>query len=149
MSHIEDHSGWPARPAGRGTTARRTRSSGEPFEPDVTQAKVKTVTVAWLILIGAGLLEVVWAIALKESDGFTKLWPSVIGVATAWISFILLSIALKSLPVGTAYAVWVGIGAVGVVALGIMLLNEGASLVRLSFLAMITIGIVGLRLTEG
>jgi quaternary ammonium compound-resistance protein SugE len=117
--------------------------------PDETGSKAKTVTVAWLILISAGLLEIIWAIALKHADGFTRLWPSVIGVVTAWLSFALLSVALKSLPVGTAYAVWVGIGAVGVAVVGILQLGEGVSLLRLSFLAMITIGIVGLRLTGG
>ncbi|WP_246001951.1 DMT family transporter [Allorhizocola rhizosphaerae] len=106
------------------------------------------MTVAWLILITAGLLEIVWAISLKNADGFTRLWPSIIGITTAWISFALLSFALKSLPVGTAYAVWVGIGAVGVATVGILLLGEEVSALRLSFLAMITIGIVGLRLIE-
>lgn len=107
------------------------------------------MTMAWLILTSAGLLEIVWAIALKHADGFTRLWPSVIALATAWLSFALLSFALKSLPVGTAYAVWVGIGAVGVAVVGILLLGEGVSPLRLSFLAMITIGIAGLRLTGG
>ncbi len=104
---------------------------------------------AWLVLIVAGLLEIVWATALKQANGFTRLWPSVIALVTAWLSFVLLSLALRSLPVGIAYAVWVGIGAVGVAAVGILLLGEHVSLVRLSFLALIVIGIVGLRLTEG
>ena len=69
---------------------------------------------AWLFLVAAGLLEIVWAIALKQSDGFTRLWPSVIGISTALASFLLLTMALRHLPVGTAYAVWVGIGAIGV-----------------------------------
>jgi quaternary ammonium compound-resistance protein SugE len=116
---------------------------------DPAQPKARTVTVAWLLLITAGLLEIVWAIALKNADGFTRLWPSVIGVTTAWISFALLTFALRSLPVGTAYAVWVGIGAVGVVAVGILFLGEHLSALRLIFLAMITVGIVGLRLIEG
>ena len=107
------------------------------------------MTWAWQMLAGAGLLEIVWAIALKQADGFTRLWPSVIGVTTAGLSFALLSFALRSLPVGTAYAVWVGIGVVGVAAMGFLLLDEAVSPVRLSFLAMITIGVVGLRLTEG
>ena len=106
------------------------------------------MTLAWLILIAAGLLEIVWAIALKDADGFTRLWPSVIGIGAAMISFALLSFALKSLPVGTAYAVWVGIGAVGVATVGILFLHEEASPLRLAFLSLITFGIVGLRLVE-
>ncbi|MGH6901724.1 MAG: quaternary ammonium compound efflux SMR transporter SugE [Geminicoccaceae bacterium] len=104
---------------------------------------------AWSILIGAGLLEIVWATTLKHSDGFTRFWPSAIGLAAAIISFVLLAIALKSLPVGTAYAVWVGIGAVGVAIVGILALGESASPLRLGCLALILIGIVGLKLVEG
>jgi quaternary ammonium compound-resistance protein SugE len=104
---------------------------------------------AWAILVGAGLLEIVWAIALKHTNGFTQLWPSVVGIAAAVVSFVLLSTALKSLPVGTAYAVWVGIGALGVVLAGIVALGESVSLLRLGFLTLILIGIVGLRLVEG
>ena len=104
---------------------------------------------AWSILIGAGLLEIVWAAALKHSDGFTRFWPSAIGLAAALISFVLLAIALKSLPVGTAYAVWVGIGAVGVAIVGILALGESASPLRLGCLALILIGIVGLKFVEG
>jgi quaternary ammonium compound-resistance protein SugE len=104
---------------------------------------------AWSILVGAGLLEIVWATTLKHSDGFTRFWPSAIGLAAAIISFVLLAIALKSLPVGTAYAVWVGIGAVGVAIVGILALGESASPLRLGCLALILIGIVGLKLVEG
>jgi quaternary ammonium compound-resistance protein SugE len=104
---------------------------------------------AWMVLVGAGLLEIVWAIALKYSDGFTRFWPSAIGLAAAVVSFVLLSMALKSLPVGTAYAVWVGIGALGVAITGIIALGESASLLRLGLLALILIGIVGLKLVEG
>jgi quaternary ammonium compound-resistance protein SugE len=107
------------------------------------------VTISWLILIAAGLLEIVWAIALKNADGFTRLWPSVIGIGAALLSFVLLSLALKNLPVGTAYAVWVGVGAVGVAVVGMLFLHEEVSLLRLTFLALITIGIVGLRVVEG
>lgn len=113
------------------------------------QVKVGTVTISWLILIAAGLLEIVWAIALKNADGFTRLWPSVIGIGAALLSFVLLSLALKNLPVGTAYAVWVGVGAVGVAVVGMLFLHEEVSLLRLTFLALITIGIVGLRVVEG
>lgn len=104
---------------------------------------------AWIILVGAALLEMVWAVALTYSDGFTRFWPSAIGVAAAALSFFMLSLSLKSLPVGTAYAVWVGIGAVGVAIAGIVALGESASLLRLLFLALILVGIVGLKIIEG
>ncbi|HLT01196.1 MAG TPA: SMR family transporter, partial [Geminicoccaceae bacterium] len=97
----------------------------------------------------AGLLEVVWAIALKQTDGFTRLWPSVIGITAAVVSFVMLSSALKSLPVGTAYAVWVGIGALGVALAGIVALGESAAPLRVGFLALILIGVVGLKVVEG
>jgi quaternary ammonium compound-resistance protein SugE len=95
------------------------------------------------------LLEIVWAIALKQTGGFTRLWPSVIGIAAAVASFCMLSSALQSLPVGTAYAVWVGIGALGVALAGIVALGESASPLRLGFLALILVGIVGLKLVDG
>jgi quaternary ammonium compound-resistance protein SugE len=104
---------------------------------------------AWAILIGAGLLEIVWAVTLKYTDGFTRFWPSAIGLAAAVTSFVMLSVALKSLPVGTAYAVWVGIGAVGVAIAGILALGESASPVRVGFLALILVGIIGLKIVEG
>jgi quaternary ammonium compound-resistance protein SugE len=104
---------------------------------------------AWAILIGAGLLEIVWAVTLKYTDGFTRFWPSAIGLAAAVTSFVMLSVALKSLPVGTAYAVWVGIGAVGVAIAGILALGESLSALRLGFLALILAGIIGLKIVEG
>ena len=104
---------------------------------------------AWALLVGAGLLEIVWAIALKQTDGFTRFWPSALGVSAAILSFILLASALKTLPVGTAYAVWVGIGALGVAMAGILGLGENASALRLGCLALILIGVVGLKLVEG
>lgn len=103
---------------------------------------------SWLLLTGAGLLEIVWAVALKQAGGFTRFWPSVIGIVSAIVSFIMLSLALKQLPVGTAYAVWVGIGALGVALAGIVALGESASPVRLSLLALILIGVIGLKLVE-
>jgi quaternary ammonium compound-resistance protein SugE len=103
---------------------------------------------AWFLLVGAGLLEIVWAIALKYADGFTRFWPSAIGISAAVVSFVMLAMALKSLPVGTAYAVWVGIGALGVALAGIVALGESASPVRLSLLALILIGVVGLKVVE-
>lgn len=104
---------------------------------------------AWLTLVCAGLLEIVWATALKQSEGFTRLWPSVVGVGGAVMSFALLAVALRQLPAGTGYAVWVGIGAVGVAITGIVLLGEAASAARVLFLTVIVVGIIGLRLAEG
>jgi quaternary ammonium compound-resistance protein SugE len=106
-------------------------------------------TMAWLILVCAGLLEIVWATALKQSEGFTRLWPSVIGVGGALLSFVLLAAALRHLPTGTGYAVWVGIGAVGVAVAGIIMFGEAASAARVLFLSIIVVGIVGLRIVEG
>jgi quaternary ammonium compound-resistance protein SugE len=103
---------------------------------------------SWLLLTGAGLLEIIWAIALKQAGGFTRFWPSVIGIVSAIISFVMLSLALKQLPVGTAYAVWVGIGALGVALAGIVAFGESASPMRLGLLALILIGVIGLKLVE-
>lgn len=105
-------------------------------------------SLSWSILVAAGLLEIVWAIALKHADGFTRLWPSLLGLGTAVISFALLSVALKGLPVGTAYAVWVGIGAAGVAMAGMLLLGESASPLRLASLALVLLGVIGLKLVE-
>jgi quaternary ammonium compound-resistance protein SugE len=100
----------------------------------------------WLILVAAGLLEIGWAIGLKYTEGFTRLWPS-LGTALAMLlSLGLLGIAMKSLPVGTAYAVWVGVGAVGTAILGIVLFGEPANAARLLSLALILAGIIGLKL---
>lgn len=103
---------------------------------------------AWVILTGAGLLEIVWAIALKYADGFTRPWLATLGVVAAMASLALLTVALRSLPVGTAYAVWVGIGALGVAATGIVALGESVSLLRVVFLTVILVGVIGLRLVE-
>ncbi|MCP4560960.1 MAG: quaternary ammonium compound efflux SMR transporter SugE [Bosea sp.] len=103
---------------------------------------------SWLLLTGAGLLEIVWAIALKQAGGFTRFWPSLIGIVSAIVSFVMLSLALKQLPVGTAYAVWVGIGALGVALAGIVTFGESASPMRLGLLALILIGVIGLKLVE-
>lgn len=100
----------------------------------------------WLILVVAGLFEVGWAIGLKYTEGFTRLWPSVGTVLAMVISVVLLGIAMKTLPVGTAYAVWVGIGAVGTAILGIVLLGDAANAGRIVSLALIVAGVVGLKL---
>lgn len=103
---------------------------------------------AWMLLLIAGLLEVGWAIGLKYTDGFTKLWPSIFTITSMVISVVLLGIAMKSLPVGTSYAVWVGVGAVGTAILGIVLFGESAAPGRLVSLGLIVAGIVGLKLTS-
>lgn len=101
---------------------------------------------AWLMLVVAGLFEVAWAIGLKYTEGFTRFWPSLGTLAAMAISVVLLGYAMKNLPVGTSYAVWVGIGAVGTAILGIVLFGESANAGRLLSLALIVAGIVGLKL---
>jgi quaternary ammonium compound-resistance protein SugE len=101
---------------------------------------------AWLVLILAGGLEVGWAIGLKYTDGFTRPVPTLATVAAMAVSLGLLGYAVRDLPVGTAYAVWTGIGTVGTVLLGIFLFGESAGLLRLAFIAMIVAGIVGLKI---
>jgi quaternary ammonium compound-resistance protein SugE len=101
---------------------------------------------AWMILVLAGLFEIAWAIGLKYTDGYTRLWPTVGTVAAMIVSVALLGLAMKSLPVGTSYAVWVGVGAVGTAILGIVLFHEPTNPGRLVSLGLIVAGIVGLRL---
>ena len=101
---------------------------------------------AWAVLFAAGLLEVGWAIGLKYTEGFTRLTPSVLTLSAMAGSIILLGLALKTLPIGTAYAVWTGIGAVGTVLLGIWLLGEPATALRLACIGLIVAGITGLKL---
>ena len=101
---------------------------------------------AWIVLLVAGLFETGWAIGLKYTDGFTRLWPTVWTVGAMIISLWLLGIAVKTLPVGTAYSVWVGVGAVGTVVLGIMLLDEPANAARFISIGLIIAGIIGLKL---
>lgn len=102
----------------------------------------------WLYLIIAGLLEVAWAIGLKQSDGWTKLWPSVITAALMIASFFFLSLALRALPIGTAYAIWTGIGAVGTALIGIYVFGEPRTAARLVCIVLIVAGIIGLKLTS-
>ena len=106
------------------------------------------MSTAWLLLIAAGLLEVVWAIGLKYTEGFSRLVPSVITIAAMIASVWLLAMALKSIPVGTGYAVWTGIGAVGTAILGIILFNEGATAARIVCIGLIVAGIFGLKLVS-
>ncbi|MDO8799346.1 quaternary ammonium compound efflux SMR transporter SugE [Phenylobacterium sp.] len=100
----------------------------------------------WLILFAAGLCEIGWAVGLKYTDGFTRLWPTVFTGASLLVSMALLGLAMKSLPLGTAYAVWTGIGAVGTVILGIVLFKEPATVARLVCVGLIVAGILGLKL---
>jgi quaternary ammonium compound-resistance protein SugE len=101
---------------------------------------------AWVILVLAGILEVCWAVGLKYSDGFSRLWPSLWTVSAMIASLVLLGVAVKTLPLGTAYAVWTGIGTIGTVIVGILLLGESASLLRLLCVSLILFGIIGLKL---
>ena len=101
----------------------------------------------WTLLFVAGLFEVAWAVGLKYTDGFSKLVPSVLTVTAMVASVVLLGLAMKQLPVGTAYAVWTGIGTVGTVILGIVLMGDSAAPMRLVCLALIMLGIAGLKLT--
>jgi quaternary ammonium compound-resistance protein SugE len=103
----------------------------------------------WIYLMLAGLLEVVWAIGLKYTEGFTRLWPSVITASAMIASIVLLAMAVKSLPIGTAYAIWTGIGAVGAVILGIVLFGDSASPLRLACVGLVVLGMLGLKLTGG
>ena len=103
---------------------------------------------SWIILVIAGLFEIGWAIGLKYTQGFTRLWPSVGTALSMLVSVVLLGLAMRDLPVGTAYAVWTGIGAVGTVILGIALFNDPANAARLVCVGLIVAGILGLKLTS-
>jgi len=103
----------------------------------------------WIYLLLAGLFEIGWAIGLKYTEGFSRLWPTVGTVAAMTVSIVLLALAVKTLPIGTAYAVWTGIGAVGAVILGIVLFGDPATPARLLCVALIFAGIIGLKLTGG
>lgn len=103
---------------------------------------------SWLILFFASLFEMGWAIGLKYSDGFTRLWPSIWTAVSMLISVVLLGVAMKTLPVGTAYAVWVGIGAVGTVIMGIYLFGDPVGLARIISMVLIVAGIIGLKLAS-
>jgi quaternary ammonium compound-resistance protein SugE len=104
---------------------------------------------AWLILVVAGLFEVGWAVGLKYTDGFTRPWPTAFTAVSLILSMALLGVALRTLPLGTAYAVWTGIGTIGTAILGIALFREPATAARLACIALIVTGIVGLKLVTG
>jgi len=108
-----------------------------------------SVATAWVLLVVAGLFEVGWAVSMKYSKGFTKPVPSVVTLILLAVSMVLLAISQKSLPLGTAYAVWVGIGAFGAAVLGMILFEEPVTPIRIGCLAMLIAAIVGLRLTSG
>lgn len=103
---------------------------------------------AWGLLVFAGLLEIVWAMAIKQSDGFTRLWPTAVTIVAAVASFVILGMVVRELPVGTAYAVWAGIGAVGVAIAGVVWFHDAITLWRTAFIGMIVVGLVGLRFLE-
>ena len=100
---------------------------------------------AWMLLLAAGVFEIGWAVGLKYTEGFTRLWPSLATLAAMVVSVALLAMAVRHLPLGTAYAVWTGIGAIGTVLLGIVLFNEPATLLRLGCVGLILGGIIGLK----
>ncbi|HVE08871.1 MAG TPA: quaternary ammonium compound efflux SMR transporter SugE [Paraburkholderia sp.] len=104
---------------------------------------------SWILLFIAGLLEVAWAAGLKSSDGFTRLWPSVFTIVTALGSFLLLAAAMRELPLGTAYAVWTGIGAVGAFVFGIVMMGEAVTPARVASAVLIVVGLIGLKLSSG
>jgi len=103
---------------------------------------------AWALLVAAGILEIGWAIGLKYTDGFTRLWPSVWTIAAMVVSMYLLALAARTLPIGTAYAVWVGIGAAGAMILGMALLGEPRTIGRIACVGLIVAGVIGLKLIE-
>ena len=113
------------------------------------ELNISKPAMAWVLLFTAGLCEIGWAIGLKYTDGFSRLWPSAGTIAMMVVSVVLLALALKHIPVGTGYAVWTGIGAVGTVLFGIVLFDEPATAGRLGSIALIVGGIVGLKLASG
>lgn len=102
---------------------------------------------AWIWLVAAGLLEIGWAIGLKETNGFTRVWPTILTVVGMILSFVCLAQAVRSLPIGTAYAVWTGIGTIGAAAIGMMVYREPATAPRIACITLIILGIIGLKLT--
>ncbi|WP_198780236.1 quaternary ammonium compound efflux SMR transporter SugE [Shewanella putrefaciens] len=103
---------------------------------------------SWFLLVLAGLFEIGWAIGLKYTEGFSRLWPSIFTVSSMAVSVLLLGLAVKQLPIGTAYGVWVGIGAMGTAIAGIILLGEGVSLLKMVSLLLILLGVLGLKLAH-
>lgn len=108
-----------------------------------------TPTIAWILLVAAGLFEVGWAFGLKHTDGLTRLWPTLWTAVALVASMALLAFSLRALPLGTAYAVWVGIGAVGTAALGMLVMGDQVSAAKIAALGFIVVGVVGLNLAGG
>jgi quaternary ammonium compound-resistance protein SugE len=108
-------------------------------------AWTRTTTMAWTLLFVAGLCEIAWAVGLKYTEGFSRLWPSVLTLLMMVVSIVLLALALKQIPLGTGYAVWTGIGAVGAAVAGMLLFGESREVLRLMFIGLIVAGIVGLK----
>jgi quaternary ammonium compound-resistance protein SugE len=123
--------------------------SGGTATRDAPMMQAGDASTAWFALLLAGLLEIVWALGLKYSDGLSRFWPSVGMLAAIVLSFALLAVALKSIPFGTAYALWTGIGAAGTVIVGMAAFGEPADLFRVTCLALIIAGMVGLKLATG
>jgi quaternary ammonium compound-resistance protein SugE len=130
-----------------GTTPSRRRRAGNRRIGHAGAAFVGVV-MTWIILVLAGLFEVVWAVGLKYTHGFTRLVPSLVTVAGMAISFWLLALAMKTLPLGTAYAIWVGIGTIGAFIAGIVLFGESTSWMRIVSVGLIVLGLVGLKLSS-
>jgi quaternary ammonium compound-resistance protein SugE len=132
------------------TTARLIHQAGTTpllnHQTGTTLTCSESIKMTWFVLFVAGLFEIAWAIGLKYTDGFTKLWPTVATVAAMIVSLGMLGIAMRTIPVGTAYAVWTGIGTVGTVIFGIVLFGESATLLRLICVGLILTGILGLKL---
>jgi quaternary ammonium compound-resistance protein SugE len=111
----------------------------------IQDAWTRTSTMAWTLLLVAGLCEIAWAVGLKYTQGFSRLWPSVLTLLMMVVSVVLLALALKRIPLGTGYAVWTGIGAVGTALVGMLLFGESREVLRLAFIGLIVAGIVGLK----
>lgn len=150
--HIYDSRAIAARDRGFAChipVARTTQGEvGRSFEERRTDAGTETTVSAWIALLGAGLLEIAWALGLKYSDGLTRFWPSVATLVAIALSFGLMALALRSLPFGTAYAVWTGIGAAGSIIVGIILYSEPADPIRILCLTLIVAGMIGLKLNS-
>ena len=117
-----------------------------PSTPVAPDRQTVTSSMSWIYLFLAGLTEVAWAVGLKQTDGWSRFWPSVITAALMVVSFVFLSLALKTLPLGTAYAVWTGIGAVGTALIGIFFFGEPRDILRVLCIALIVAGVAGLRI---
>jgi quaternary ammonium compound-resistance protein SugE len=136
----------------RGTVVRgrlHEREAASGISCALTRIRSRRDSMAWLLLLVAGLFEIAWAIGLKYTVGFSRLWPSVFTVLAMVVSVVCLALALKTIPVGTGYAIWTGIGAAGTAILGIVLFGEAATVARLLCIGVILAGIIGLKIFSG